>query len=84
LAIEVVDAVTNTEERILCAGSSLNLLAQTITAPGTYSAKYTGSNGCDSTQTFIVIESEPNNVFETRVFTKLVLLVQMVVILFIH
>ncbi len=66
LAIEVVSSVSNTQERILCPGSSLNLLAQNITEPGIYSSKYIGANGCDSTQTFIVVQPEANTVYESK------------------
>ncbi len=66
LAINVLSPVSNTEERILCPGSSLNLLAQNITEPGTYSSKFIGANGCDSTQTFIIIQPQANKVIESK------------------
>jgi len=64
--IEVVQAINNYEERMLCAGSSLNLLNQTIDQAGEYTATYTAANGCDSTQTYLVVQAEENMVYESK------------------
>jgi len=66
ITVEVVEPINITEERILCPGSSLNIFTETIEQPGTYQAIFTSQSGCDSIHTFIVTESEVNEVFEVR------------------
>lgn len=66
LNIEVVELITNVEERILCPGTSLNLLNQTIRQAGEYTATFTTANGCDSTQTYLVTQPEENTIVETQ------------------
>ncbi|MEM6320084.1 MAG: gliding motility-associated C-terminal domain-containing protein [Bacteroidota bacterium] len=66
LKIEVLESVDVTESLILCPESTLTLFAQTVGEPGIYQAQFTGANGCDSIQTYIVEQAEKNVVTERR------------------
>ncbi|MEM1119275.1 MAG: gliding motility-associated C-terminal domain-containing protein [Bacteroidota bacterium] len=64
--IELLPELNISEEVVLCYGTSVNLLGQTITEGGTYSRTYTAATGCDSTQTYLVVAAEENVVMEER------------------
>lgn len=47
-------------EGILCDGSTYSFNGQTLTTPGTYTATFTSSSGCDSTVVLSLVDGEVN------------------------
>lgn len=63
--LSVLDTIAVTEALTICAGESIELFDESIEVAGTYSATFTASNGCDSTQIFDLTVLDTVATFET-------------------
>jgi uncharacterized protein YegP (UPF0339 family) len=54
LTLNVLPTLSTAIEATICSNEAYNFNGQLIFDPGTYTAKYTGENGCDSTVTLVL------------------------------
>ena len=59
-ALEPLPSSSSSETTSLCIGASIEVLGQTVTSPGVYTAVFDAANGCDSTHTvYVELEAGP-------------------------
>ncbi|HRX29138.1 MAG TPA: gliding motility-associated C-terminal domain-containing protein [Saprospiraceae bacterium] len=62
--IQFLEIITSLDTLQLCQGDTLHIFGQDVTQEGTYNQTFTASNGCDSTQYFVVEYYEESQVQE--------------------
>jgi len=64
IKIIIKEIITSLDTLQLCQGDTLHIFGQDVTQEGTYNQTFTASNGCDSTQYFVVEYYEESQVQE--------------------